>query len=111
MPFQSGAFQLESVTEAGRVRAECGRGGVCADVLQRQRADADTDADNGRRDAGTGADSRRGRRDARRIQHARDAGTSQPLPHRSDAALRGHPLAVRGIHRARHSSLYTTSQS
>jgi len=66
------------------------------DVLQRQRVDADSDADNGRSDAGAGADPCRGSRHEGRLQHSRDARTSQPLSHRSDAALRRHSLAVRG---------------
>jgi len=69
------------------------------DVLQRQRADVDTNAHHRRSDARTGADPRRGSRHARRLQHTRDAGTPQPLSHRSDATLRGHPLAVRGMSR------------
>jgi len=69
---------------------------VCVDVLQRQRVDADTDADNGRSDARVGADPCRRSRHEGRLQHTRDAGTSQPLSHRPDAALRRHPLAVRG---------------
>ena len=70
----------------------------CVDVLQRSRADADTDADNGRSYSGAGTDPRRGNWDARWIQHQRDAGAQKSLSHRADLRRRRHLRSIHSVY-------------